>query len=211
MITLASCVVPRRIKKAYIGCYDGISTGINTLLDLSGCFAVNSPVLLRDEYPGIVYRVVNFYDDGVVVCTAATTIPSEDFHKRMKHKYHQLNSDTLDLDYYKYYREGRGMYRWGLYKLHGDTVIAQFIDRPYPPEKYFSHLVKYKVIDRHTIQEVFPSGDDVFYADTASKIYHFIPIEKIPSSDCWLKDEKWFWCNRDDWKEYKRQKTVNPL
>ncbi|MCL1942101.1 MAG: hypothetical protein FWF54_00925, partial [Candidatus Azobacteroides sp.] len=33
-------------------------------------------------------------------------------------------------------------------------------------------------------------------------VYEFIPADSLPSSDCWLKEEKWIWRNEFDWKDY---------
>ena len=208
---VCSCGVPRHIRKAYSGCYNSISSKNDTLLDLSGCFALNCPYI--GTFSGITYCVVNFYEDGIVVRTTATTSIPDDFPERIQRKFHQISSKTFDLDDQKLYREGRGMYRWGIYELKGDTIKAQFINRPYPPEKYSSYLVMYKVIDRHTIQEI--SNKEVLppkkfeseyrVKPFLNKFYNFIPIEKPSSSDCWLKEEKWFWCNEEDRNEYKRQ------
>ena len=126
-----SCGVPRHIRKTYIGCYNIVSTGIDSLLDLSGCFSVDVPTtIFGEKYPAISYAVVNFYEDGIVVRTEATTSVPDNFSERMQRKFHQISSDTLRLNNQKYYREGRGMYRWGLYELKGDTIKAQFINRP---------------------------------------------------------------------------------
>lgn len=75
--------------------------------------------------------------------------------------------------------------------------------------------MRYKVIDRHTIQEISneevlpPNISDYEISHSANreksflnKYYDFIPIEQLPSSNCWLKEEKWFWCNEEDWKSY---------
>jgi hypothetical protein len=188
-----------------------VPSGIDTLLDLSGCFSVNYLFPFRNEGLGTTYCTVIFYNNGIVVRTrASSSTPLDDFSESMQREVHQIYTDSIE---YKYYREGRGMYRWGLYELKGDTIMAQFIDRPYPPDIFYSYLVMYKVIDRHTIQEIYnkkvlpPKELEPDYREKPFlyKFYNFIPIEKLPSSDCWLKDEKWFWCNEEDWKEYKRQ------
>ena len=207
-----SCSVPRHIKKTYIGCYSGAKVaGIDTLLDLAGCFSVNYLVPFRNEGMGTAYSTVIFYSDGIVTHTSASSsIPLDNFDERMQREIHQINTDPLDN---KYFHEGRGMYYWGLYELKGNIIKVQYIKRPYPPEKYSSYIVMYKVIDRHTIQEIShqevlpPKETEPVYRvkPFLNKFYNFIPIEKLPSSDCWLKDEKWFWCNDEDWKEYRRQ------
>jgi hypothetical protein len=31
---------------------------------------------------------------------------------------------------------------------------------------------------------------------------YFSPADSLPSSDCWLKEEKWIWRHESDWKAY---------
>lgn len=31
---------------------------------------------------------------------------------------------------------------------------------------------------------------------------HFTPADTLPSSDNWLKENKWIWRNESDWKNY---------
>lgn len=202
-----SCGVPRYIKKTYIGCYKNIPTGIDTLLDLSGCFNASATYSDDDEYER--FCAVNFYNDGIAVRFCAAVRKPVDFFMSRQQKYHNIRGDSLDLENYKYYYEGRSI-DWGLYQLKGDTIIAQFIEHPYPPALYYSHLTMYKIVDKYTIQEIFNERMQSTKEFEPSyrvkpflyKLYHFIPIEKLPSSDCWLKRKKWFWCNEGDWKAY---------
>jgi hypothetical protein len=34
------------------------------------------------------------------------------------------------------------------------------------------------------------------------ELHYFMPADSLPSSDCWLKEEKWIWRNEQDWKNY---------
>jgi len=69
---------------------------------------------------------------------------------------------------------------------------------------------RYKVIDRKTVQRIFYRGllkiNDSYYTDNSPWIYdevmHFTPANSLPSSDNWLKEEKWIWRNESDWKDY---------
>ena len=71
----------------------------------------------------------------------------------------------------------------------------------------------YKVLDKNTLLEInsFPIHytseiDKANYEQTKkkTKIYPTIYIQTtiIPSSDCWIKKENWFWCNAQDWQKY---------
>ena len=180
-----SCVVPRHIKNTFIGCYDGTPTGIDTLLDLSGCFHTSSLVPFRNERLATNFYVLIFYNDGMVFRFGG--VSSDPFYNvpaRIQQKLYEAYPDRL--------RNGD----WGLYELKDDIIKVQFIYRPNPPEKYDSYIVRYKVIDKHTIQEML--FNDI------KETYNFMPIEKLPSSECWLKSEKWFWCDEELYKRHKQ-------
>ena len=194
LMIMSSCTVPRHIKNAFIGCYDDTPTGIDTLLDLSGCFWTSSSVPFRNEGLATEYRFLIFYNDGIVVRYGAT---SPQFgYKVYAAIQHELNQINVDSQKYKYFWGGGNFYKWGLYKMENNTIEIQFIYRPSIQEGYHSSVVRYRVIDKHTIQELL--FNDV------KETYNFMPIEKLPSSECWLKSEKWFWCDEELYKQYKQ-------
>ena len=182
-------------EKAYIGCYDGTPTRIDTILDLPGYFLTNSFVPHRNGSLAMRCQFLVFYDDGIVFRDGVTIIGSDDCNSYIQREFYQAKTDS------KY---GWRRNEWGLYELRDSTIKVEFVHHPSPPERYESYIVRYKVIDRHTIQEVFSFENDAFYSDSTLKTYHFMPVENLPSSECWLKSEKWFWC-KEGRKAYKRQ------
>jgi hypothetical protein len=192
LTVVSSCIVPRHIKKTYIGCYDGTPTGIDSILDLSGYYLASS----FDESFATRCRFLVFYDDGMVFRGGDWITESYDCNVHIQSEFHHAKTDS---------KFGWRANEWGLYELKDNTIKVEFVHHPSPPERYASYIVRYIVIDRHTIEEVFSFENDAFYSDSTLKTYHFMPVENLPSSKCWLKSKKWFWCSRDNWKEYKRQ------
>ena len=192
LMILNSCVVSRYIKKNFIGCYDGTPTGIDTLLDLSGYF-LKSPNFSDKNgscLSGCQFLV--FYNDGMVFRGEWTSLFG--------------NCNTfIQRHFYKAYPDRLNGVEWGLYKLTNNIIKVQFVEPGSPGSQGYSSIVRYKVIDRHTIQEVIgfdlegrPSNIEVV------DIYRFVPIDKLPPSDCWLKSKKWFWCNEEMYMKYKQ-------
>lgn len=129
-----------------------------------------------------------FFKDGIVV-----------YNFDFSEIYKNLDSKV----FYKWYF-------WGHYKIFNDTVKIYCLETPYDIFRnadIYGEL-SFKIIGRNNISYI-GSGDSsyVYYPTTTVK------LQKIPDSDlCWLKEEKWFWCNKEDWKAYrekmKKQKEI---
>jgi hypothetical protein len=177
--------VPRYLKESYIGCYDNVPTGIDSLLDLSGYFLMTSSDPFQNETN---YQFLIFYNNGMVfrswrwVTQFAGHIVSIQQHLQEAYPDHLGSGD------------------WGLYELKNNIIKVEFVHHPSPPEIYYTEIARYVILDRHTIQEVtdFEDSDDV------KATYHFVPVEKLPSSECWLKSQKWFWCDEEQYKKHKK-------
>ena len=104
----------------------------------------------------------------------------------------------------------------GAYKINKDTIITQsFVKAGIFNWNWSFYEIKYEIIDRQTLKNI---DDEEFlsklkkeynrkefpYYDIskANFMYEFVPADSLPSSDCWLKEEKWIWRNEQDWKNY---------
>jgi hypothetical protein len=102
---------------------------------------------------------------------------------------------------------------WGVYKIEGDTIVVYYYLRGSFWTPWYFDEVRYKIIDRTAIQQIYRKGlrkaDEQDYKDSdkspwiknGDKLY-FNSADSLPSSDCWLKEEKWIWRNESDWKSY---------
>ena len=109
----------------------------------------------------------------------------------------------------------RGQIRWGswgVYKIDKDTIVVQTVTKagifsmPWSVSEF-----KYEIIDRQTLKWIYykslpadKNDRNNPYDRSRSKniISKFVPADSLPSSDCWLKEEKWIWQNEQDWKDY---------
>ena len=102
---------------------------------------------------------------------------------------------------------------WGVYKIERDTIIGNFFWKG----GIFSSILiceeRYKIINRKTVQKIYMQSlrksDAFLYKGNYrspwlqnEELHLFVPADSLPSSDCWLKEEKWIWLNEQDWKNY---------
>jgi hypothetical protein len=118
---------------------------------------------------------------------------------------------------------------WGCYSIKGDTIISQNVNHARSLNQYYGgYEKKYKIIDKNTLlliehrslskipplstielgyqeqrerERDFENAFDrkSIISDTAN----FIPLKEIPPSDCWLKEKRWFWCDKEKFKKWK--------
>jgi hypothetical protein len=99
---------------------------------------------------------------------------------------------------------------WGVYKIEGDTLIVYFYDKGLSFLKAWDLMEnRYRIIDRKTILRIYFKirTDDNYYKFHSPWLgngypFYFNSADSLPSSDCWLKEEKWIWRNESDWKNY---------
>jgi hypothetical protein len=89
---------------------------------------------------------------------------------------------------------------WGCYVICGDTIKVRTVKRAgcggmdaiwWLDEKWF------KIIDKNTLEKIYPTYSGLYLTK-----FHSLTVR--PNSDCSLKKKKWFWCNEELYKEYKR-------
>jgi hypothetical protein len=105
-------------------------------------------------------------------------------------------------------RKRWGVY-WGVYKIQHDTLIVSQYLREFDIIWTLEES-RYKIINNTTIQRIYESS---IYPERypypygtpwtdKGTILHFASADSLPSSDCWLKEQKWIWRNRSDWEAY---------
>ena len=189
--------------------YDGKETGIDFLININGYYIANNYSIdnwIHDTIYG--YRYMIFFKDGMF---------AQDFHSYALNFNDVANffQDIHDRNTSEFY--ACESCNWGRYLIFGDTIKIQYIVRPIlysSNASWNAREVWYKMIDTNTILKIFEKPicikniEKMHYYE-ARKLNPviplpctFVPTDRIPSSNCWLKQEKWFWCNEEDWKNY---------
>ena len=194
-LLLYSCGVPKVIQENFDCYYDKTNTNIDSLINTNGFYVIKD----SSNYPPF-YKTILFQKDGIFFSNLNNSVTNNggDYINHLKYYTKQLVGERTST---------------GTYSISNDTIKVQFINNPTPPKVWGAYEVYYKIIDKNTLVEIdakllhrHTADDSVgFYL---SKKYikksaaKFVNIENMPEFNCWLKEEKWFWCNEKDWKEY---------
>lgn len=200
--------ITKGIVHDFTNCYDGRKTNIRTLLDIDGYYEMleangstygyGSKAIYVDSS---VYNML-FYEDGTMVYNFFEpygyngTIPTY-----LRQVY--LNGDN-DIFYSTFY--------WGFYRIQGDTIIAQYINHTTGIAPWDAREEWFKIVDRRTLKSVYAkmvgevmTKDQIQIWEQAMLKYSpakFHPLDTIPPPNCWLKNEKWIWCDESKYNEW---------
>lgn len=204
-LSLCSCGSLRQFTetaKSFTFCYDNTDTGIDKLLNFNGFYYdknLISSETSADE-SNKKYASGNnfiFYRDGIFV----KDISAEWFDNGAKGQAYA--------DYY-YGAE------WGRYVISGDTIKIQHIE-PLGGASWGKKETWFKIIDNNTIQRLYYKHKEPIVAQEVNKymqnlqekdfvLYSFISLQNIPDpNQSWLKNEKWFWCDKKAFKAWKKE------
>ena len=173
---------------------EGRNTSIRNLIEIDGYYRMPA-------FPTSNCRM--FFEDGMWV----------DFSFKSGLSENEIRANMLrSVESWKKKDRFRWGRDWGVYQIQNDTIIVYGYFKGSFLEAWFLYEERYKVIDRKTIQWIYlrkiSKADDSYYEDPNyspwinKEHYDFISADSLPSSDCWLKEEKWIWRKESDWKSY---------
>ena len=224
---ITSCMdmpyVPKRHQNSFSFCYQDKDTGIDSLLNINGYFrlkettratyGLDSSISIEDTS----YYYIMFFRDGIFL-SGLRDLDRIGIPKYFEKVKRNTELGKKELFYKAFY--------WGTYKISGDTIKTQVINLPSTGAPHSWALAEnwYKVVDKSSIIKIYakrlengigpydfrktPGNTYNVYGKVFTiwpGTFNYVPI--IPGSDCWLKKEKWFWCNEEDWKKYKEKKS----
>jgi len=188
-----SCAINKKevIKRSTIK-IEEISANIRNLIEIEGYYTVqNNPN----------WGSYMFFEDGSFVY----------FHfKSGISDYEKQTNMSKAIEIWKSKKQVQWGTNWGVYSIQNDTIIVNSYDKPAFFKPMAINEMRYKIIDRNTIQRVYfrvnsKAADDYYKTNSPwidEEPMYFTPADSLPSSDSWLKEEKWIWQNEQDWKEY---------
>ncbi len=103
---------------------------------------------------------------------------------------------------------------WGIYHIKGDTIITQSLDHPSFMNGFMTYEDKFLIYNTDSIIEFYSKilGErnkliiinfNELYKNKKQKSARFKPLNTMPNpKKCWVMQEKWFWCNEEDWQQY---------
>ena len=179
-----------RYTRENLGCFTGEKTDITSLININGYFvtkfSVTSGSPPKQRYSS---AYTMFFENGMFLGNFSPSSMNEPW----------------------FYRA----FNWGHFTISGDTIKTRWTSRP--PRvagTFLAFEVWYVVIDKNTIQPIFskplfrttPQEMARFLENHAHRerpVARFVPADNLPNPDnAWLKQQRWFWCNKDDWREF---------
>jgi hypothetical protein len=196
----AGCGVLRQYSeqaKSFTNCYDERYTGLDTLINIKGYFAkkgVNGNIDDLNKN-GDLLSPIFFFNDGFFTC---------DFYLIGFLKNVELKKTTA-------FSSG---WDWGIYTIHGDTIKLQYLSYP-GGMSWDNGEIWFKILNKNKLQPLTLSHNynitvnDIKSGITkdSSSTFIFTPLNILPDPNlCWLKNEKWAWCNPQKYKIWKKGK-----
>lgn len=195
---LLGCQPTSRVFKDAFSCYK--DTIMEIPIKLKGYYSELEHIETNVGYPPNVKKVVDtiarnvvFYEDGVFLYSF----------------YGEQFKGNNPIGY-----KG-GVALWGGYSIYNDTLKGFFMtgpdSRPNRPWGY----VWFKIIDKNTIREIcfkwqepITAADVFAFKNTRAKNISnatFIPSDSLPNPNLsWIKNKKWFWCDEQQFKLWKK-------
>lgn len=186
--------VPHRIKREFY-CYNGgKSTGIDSLINITGYY---SKLNYREmTIGGDTYHIKTnyfFFNDGIFIVDGNSVKDSPS----------QYLSTVAGYSRYTY----GGSFNCGIYKISHDTVKAQILE-PGSANTYHADEHWFTIINQTAIKEIYTKAVGIYpriseeYYD-GDTLFFVKASDTLPVSNAWLKKKKWFWC-KDAWEKRKQ-------
>lgn len=175
-------ITPSYLKDYFDYCYDGTYTGIDTLINIEGYYSHR-----HSDFPRLI-----FYKDGTCISGFMGV-----WGKTVQEQFEEMANDPKKMK--AFHRNSN----WGCYVISGDTIKMRTVDRPgcgSTDGMWRLKVERYKIIDKNTLERIYPPAS-IGNSWAPTKFY---PLTVRPNSDCSLKKKKWFWCNEEQYKKYKR-------
>lgn len=190
VITMAACVSPDIKMRHKVYCYSP-TTNFNSILQYNGYY--EQTIVFEREIGNFkkvidtVYRRMLFYPDGIII---------NEFDPKLfesKNRYYVGN--------------------WGSYIIKDDTIKIHLVFT-----SVYDGFVWYVIKDKYTLREIvgkigrdITSNDIKAISKPTNLLYEsdfiFRNYYPLPNPDLsWIKNKKWFWCNEQEFKKWRKKK-----
>ena len=202
-----SCQPTRRTRDSFqlsAYCYNGDYTGLDTLIEMRGYYKFEQRFTRNVGFPSVpvpdtLTFTALFMNDGI-------------FIYNFNPKYYESTSKTR----FGFYNRRT---KWGRYYTSGDTIKAQFVESPggmsWEQGQFWFQIINHITIRELNFQyrEPITQHDILMYQQSEksknTSLGHFTKYDLLPDSDqSWLKKQKWFWCNKEDYLIWQKNKSM---
>ena len=101
---------------------------------------------------------------------------------------------------------------WGMFEVHNDTIVTEsfYLGNANSSACGIRETLMVKSPDTLVLlaSNIFPP-DERHWAQTdklkPGSDFYFVPFDQLPDSNkAWIKRKKWFWCDEEEWRQYKK-------
>ncbi|HNW98228.1 MAG TPA: hypothetical protein PKK00_07460 [Bacteroidales bacterium] len=209
-------IVPIRVKKNFTLCYDSNANNNHSKIQMNGYYMFINNYRYTYDYNGKLtdtvpcnptYHRIIFFKDGIVVKGQFGGLKCANCDTETTNQFLKMVSQNKQPETSVFYG-----YNWGVYKVIGDTIKMQTVNSQTWPNPYWYLFENWYLINNDSsLSPIYSKNliDDKEIRGDAEipKTYKFIETNLQLPSDTWLKKEKWFWCNKEDWKIYIKNKN----
>jgi hypothetical protein len=200
---IISCGVPHWLKNDLTLCYYGKNTGIESLININGYYHYSKTYVekrrnttageWRWEKDSTTYDLIFFSDGSLIVCFGD---PDRDRNNIPLYFQELVEKEKLNNKRYSLNATFNGKYQ-----IFGDTIKAQYINRPGLTNTWYGFETMYKIIDRNKLKIIYKKhltrdkNDRIDILSLTKYDYiRFCPVSVIPNAKVWLTNRRWFWC-----------------
>lgn len=210
--------LPKLAKRGFTYCFDNNDTGIEKLIDIDGYYESYS-LIRRNNKIDTTFNTMMFYSNGLYVGAFGDTNRDRIIYDQEKSRwlggniplfFEEISKDKDNKKYESFY-----LITWGRYIINNDTIKIQHMQKPSALASNPAYESWYKVTGRNSLIWIKTFRIDKEYPlraiDPPEKniTYYFHKVPIIPPFDnAWILKEKWFWCNENDWKIFKKNKIM---
>jgi len=185
LFLITSCYVEKNIRCDYTQCYNPVLNNIKKYCKTEGFYN-------RTKGGGNSAFSIMLYEDGTVTCGIKHYLKKREVFRG--NDLYRINSVPS----------------WGTYIIKNKYLVVQKIDFSFIGK---SNVIEYKIkivndttlwleSSRGLTKRFFKINDST--KNDYIPYLRFIPLKNKPDSLCWLKEKKWFWCDKQKYKQYKK-------
>ncbi|MCD4792167.1 MAG: hypothetical protein K8R54_02970 [Bacteroidales bacterium] len=179
IIVFTGCRVMKITQDAFIYCYDGNNTGLDTMINIEGYYTMNKIFSKPNKTKS--YNIYNFvfYDDGLFIYRFDSLYNFNLYGRYI------VSNDTIRAQFLDQAPVNPEINEvW--FKIIDKNRILWLYEKPW---------TKMTTKDIEDFRK-----KDYYRVDTAK----YVPFEKLPNTDkFWIKRQKFFWCDEKRYKEFK--------
>jgi hypothetical protein len=208
--------VPLRVRKNFTLCYDSSTNYSNSKIKLNGYY-VNIEPFERPHYDlktgekkgstlDTIYTNIMFFSDGLVIRGFnGLNCGNCDIFSNSQLLFDVSQNKKLETE--SFYNG----FNWGIYTIEGDTIKLHILNHP-PRFNPYWHLFEqwYLINNDGSLSPIYSKnlidGRVSALASITRDTFKFIETNIILPSDTWLKKEEWFWCDKEKYRAWKKER-----